>query len=223
MANVVLTDLDPIPAGIANDSDLTLVRQGLTDYKCAISAIRNINVAALGNLPSGGAANATDYMLIARGGSNYRIAFNQVGLMKNTMAWFYQAVAPLGWTIIGSQGDRILACSGGSDKYNGANAGTKTGTWQQEGATLSLTQIPNHNHWTAPGQTQSNSSPKYIHSAKNPNSGTDPLYSKTQSLGMVGGQGDNSTHNAYGGCDPHNHGETWRPRALVGAICSKDN
>lgn len=52
-----------------------------------------------------------------------------------TKAWFYQNVAPTGWTIDATPADAVLAVKGGSNAYN-ANGGTQAGTWTQ----------PNHDH-----------------------------------------------------------------------------
>lgn len=230
MTDVVLSDL-PV-ASSADDADLTLLRKGLTDYQCAASLIRNINVAGLPSLPS--PVSGTDLMIVARGGSNYKIPFNQVGFPKGTRMWFFQATAPSGWTLVSGLGDRLIACAGNSTPYAGVSGGGSGGTWQQEGVGggspgggLSLTQIPNHNHFAQFGQDQSNSHATYIHGARNPQTGGDPKFGLSPTTdpvrGMVGGKGDNANHNVYGQCDPHNHGNTWRPKANVGIICSKDN
>jgi len=233
-------DLSGLPVATSlSPSDIMLVRKGLTDYQIAVSVVQSINITSsvLQPLPTGSALQ-NDLMLISRGGQNYNIRFNQVGLMKGTKCWFYQAAAPLGWTIVTGLGDRLLAVAeknppGKADKpYSAKYPGSSGGTWTQEGVNggtpgdgLSLKQIPNHNHFAKFGSNQSNSKNQYIHGAQSTADveefGIQPKVNPIR--GMVGGKGDNATHDNYGQCDPHNHGKTWRPLANVGMICSKDN
>lgn len=209
---VELPDL-PI-ATIANDNDTTLLRQGLTDYQCAVSLIRNINVQALSPLP-GNTAAATDLFLISRiisgNPNNFQIPFNQVGFLKSTKAWFWQAVAPSGWTIVPNTSDRVLASSGPNLGYGSPtippNGGQQVGTWQQQAITLTLAQIPSHNHTVPTGKESTGSSltPAYARRARN----FDP-----DSVITSGNSG---------GTQSHNHGNVWRPAANVGIICNKTN
>ena len=215
-------DMSGLPvATIANNSDVVLLRSGLTDYQCAVSLIRNINVESLSPIPFG-SGDATDKFLLSRvvGGvpSNFNIRFSQVSFPKGTRMWFYNSVAPTSWSIVPNTGDQLLAVKGGSSY---TSAGASQGTWQQTSVALTIQQIPNHQHFTRTGNNQSNSNANYLFAAKNPG-GTDPLYNSTTSLGIIGGEGDSPTHDNYGQCQTHNHGDTWRPLANVGIICNKD-
>lgn len=220
MVAVVLTDL-PV-ASSAADGDITHLRKGLTDYQCAVSLIRAIDISSFTDLPT---SQPTDNFLIGRGTSNYKIAFNRVSFPKSTKMWFYQANPPAGWTPIKGLGDTLLGVWDpvNNVKYSGKSGGTNGGTWQQTGATLTALQIPNHNHWGQFGRSQSNSNARYIHPAANVPEGGDPKYGQLTTLGMVGGKGDSATHDTYGGCDSHDHGATWRPKAQIGCIGTKDN
>jgi hypothetical protein len=224
-------ELSDLPnSSTASNSDLMLLRKGLTDYKCAVSIIRNVDVSAMSPLP-GGTAASTDLFMINRivGGNptNYQIPFSNVSFPKSTKMWFYNSVVPTGWSAIPNTGDRLLAVADSVNNYDSGGPGSQKGTWQQDGVTLSIQQMPNHRHWGRWGQSQSNSSATYLYGAKDPNSSGDPKFGgdalKGPVLGVVGGQGDNAAHSDDGACLPHNHGNNWRPLANVGILGNKDN
>ena len=237
MTPVQLSDL-PI-ASTVNPTDLMLIRKGLTDYQIAASIIQTINIATLAPVPAG-TPNATDIMLINRGGSNYSVTFSQVGFLKNTRMWFFQPVAPPNWVIVAGTGDKLMGVADATKPYgftytnpnfppqnfNAANGGGTGGSWYQQdvngtpGQGLSISQMPNHNHYMVGGNNQSNSHCNYLFGAKNLG-GTTPEYNTTASVGVVGGWGDTPTHDQYGFALPHGHGSTWRPLANVGIICNK--
>ncbi|PWU06779.1 MAG: hypothetical protein C5B43_01315 [Verrucomicrobia bacterium] len=202
----------------ADDDDLILLRKTLTDYQCTVKKIRNLNLSALDNLPA--PVNYpvnNDVMLLQRGSTNYQVAFSEVGFTKGTRMFFWQLTAPLGWKIIENTGDMLLGVTDSTTKYMGnINAGASGGTWQQEGAALSVLQIPNHKHWSFACARGAGNDRGGLASIT-PNLGQ--KYGDT--LGVVGGQGDNAGHDNYGGCDPHNHGNTWRPLANVGILAEK--
>lgn len=218
--------LSDLPSrGSILSTDLFLMRSGLTDYQVSASIVQQINIAALTPIPFG-FANATDLMVINRNGSNYNIRFNQVGLMQNTKAWFYQGTAPMGWTMITGLSDNLLAIGTYKPSSGNVPAGSQGGSWQQQGVgglngALSIAQIPNHNHYMVGGNSQSNSSCNYLFGAKNLG-GTSPQYPETACVGIVDGFGDNSTHDNYGQAATHNHGNVWRPQAAVGLLANKD-
>jgi len=152
-------------------------------------------------------------------------------LPSGTKAWFYQNVAPTGWTIdTVAEADTVLAVKGGSNAYDVAG-GNKGGTWTQpdhahtgpshthttQDLTLTIAQMPSHAHsYTFLGYSSS-SGPAGTH--------TWSSYSYPQT-GYTGGS------------QPHNHGitgsagtgftgnnatvATWRPRANIGIICVKN-
>lgn len=207
---VELSDL-PV-ATIADNADVTLLRKGLTDYQCAVSLIRNIDIASLTPLSS---AVASDVLMIQRASSNYSIRFDQIGVVKGTKTWFWQASAPLGWSIVPNTGDRLLAVADGSTNYDTGAGGTQKGTWQQgdvdgiPGNGLTIQQIPDHTHQYYFGETQSNSNANFAHGAV------------TSTGRQATTSGINQKTNP-GACAPHNHGSVWRPLANVGIICNKD-
>lgn len=197
-------------ATLVNDSDQLLVRQpagGLgTDKSCTAQQIRNLNLSGLAGLPTG-TPNANDLMLIARSGTNYQITFQNVGFIQGTKMWFYHNAAGSsselpGWSIF-ANGDTLLAVKGGSTYTVG---GSQQGTWQQVGVSLSISQIPAHTHRVPAGKESAGSAvnPGYARRSRDIDVNT------TITTGTAGsGQ-------------PHNHGDTWRPRASVGIICQKN-
>lgn len=120
-----------------------------------------------------------------------------------TKLWFYQDTAPTGWTIDASVADSVIAVKGGTQAYN-VSGGNLAGTWQQAGHTLTINEIPSHSHvlnmhneWSV---RQNNKGP-YLRPGKD---------------------GSPITSDAIGGGQAHNHGNTWRPYAAVGIICTKN-
>jgi len=134
-----------------------------------------------------------------------------------TPMWINQDVAPVGWTIDGTITDELLAVKGGANAYNVAG-GSGAGTWTQpnhlhttDDHTLTIAEMPVHHHsyvHNTYGLTYS-SSDNWL----NTRSGTETVYT-----------GDT------GGGQAHNHGNTgnsatvntYRPKARVGIICTKD-
>lgn len=246
---VTLSDLDP--AGpIDPVNDLLLIRQGLNDKKITAGFVNNPVLGVLNPLPDN--IVASDVLLIGRNTGigtyqNYTTSAFNVTLPSGTKCWFYQNVAPLGWTIDASVADRLIGVKGGSGAYN-VNGGNLSGTWQQSdvggvaGQGLNVQQIPNHRHYAFPGQEQSNANPNFYRGSPDAPSGGDPKWmprsgTDTTNIGPVGGviagmtiPGDNSwpfvtNFNTLsdGQCAPHNHGSIWRPAAAVGIVCIKDN
>jgi len=213
-------ELNDLPvATVANNSDTTLLRQGLTDYQCSVGLIRNINIPSLTAIPNG-YANPTDAFMINRtlGGvpQNYKINFSQVGLVQGTQMWFYQGVVPAGWSPIAGTGNRLLAVSdspltANPQYYNSQNAGTQTGTWQQTDWTLTPAQLPPHKHQVYLGKSDTNINTSYVQGVVTPNSSGDQPCTAYTSDGSL----------SFGSPllgQPHNHGNTWRPLANVGIL-----
>lgn len=192
------------PAGpIDPNNDLLLIRQGLNDRKITAG---NLNNPILGNLQMlPGQLISSDVLLIGRnngaGYDNYIMPPQYLGFLNGTNCYFYQATAPLGWTVIPNTGDKILACSvPGGTLYNGAAAGTQAGTWQQTEHVLTIAQIPSHNH--------------NIQIRQNNNLGNFVAMASNTGVGV------GSTEFQGGGLG-HHHGQTWRPLANIGILCSK--
>jgi|GEM_PF-2016978 len=220
MSSPTIPDL-PI-ATVANDSDEMLMRQpgGAlgTDKSIQVSEVRKVNVAGLPTLVSPTTAEDSDLFIIARGGINYQIRHDQVSFRSGTKMWFYHNVFTQigGWSLV-SAGDSLLAVKGAGTYSVG---GIESGVWQQDdvggvpGQGLSVSQIPSHTHQSRsisrqrPGSTSSSSNQFYAF--------TDNLSGTSIKSGSVSG-----IQNTGGG-DPHDHGDTWRPKANVGIICRKN-
>ena len=228
-ANIQIPDLTP--AGPINSAtDLIVLRQGLEDRKATVSQISQIVFSDY--TISGTPLTSTDVLVFGKNNgdgtySNFALRPQALGFLSGTNCWFYQATAPLGWQIVPNTGDRVLGtvlAGGGLLQYNTAGL---QGTWQQrdvDGITntgLSIDQIPNHQHWGQFGKDRSDSNAKFIAGARSLPSTSDPRYSTNTNLGIVGGLGDPGSHDAFGACNPHNHGSNWRPSACVGLICTK--
>ncbi len=206
-------ELNDLPvASIANNADTTLLRQGLTDYQCAVGLIRNIDIPSLTPIPNG-YANASDTFIINRSGmsgpSNYQIAFSQVGFVKGTQMWFYNGGVPAGWTAVPNTGDRLLAVSDGVNNYNtNAASGSQSGTWQQTDWILTVAQLPKHSHSLNMGNDSGGQFKGFFETAQT------SINKKafTSDGGDAGLKGEG-----------HNHGLSWRPAANVGIIGIKSS
>lgn len=201
---VNLSDL-PVATSAA-PNDLMLLRKGLTDYQVAVNVIQSINITILNPIPFG-FANATDLFLISRSGQNYNIRFSQVGIPKNSRMWFYNALPPVGWSIVPNTGGRLLAAQDSTTTYAGnLTPGTFAGTWQQTDTVLTINQIPAHSH-NVKGATDTNGNKlsDYARYGDKNHPGSQDIITKTTG----GGQG-------------HNHGNLWRPASNVGVVGNKD-
>lgn len=204
---VQISDL-PVATTVA-DSDLLLVRQGLSDFQAEASKVRAIDISAFGALTN---PNATDQFLIQRAGTRYSIRFDKVGFVAGTRCWFHQAAAPSGWQIVTGLGDRVLSVAGGTQAYNVAG-GSSGGTWQQPGHELSLQEIPNHTHNIICGRDTANEKIVAVKGTKNQNDSPRP---RAPTEGITG-----SSRPLNGTGASHNHGTVYRPLANVGIICQK--
>lgn len=179
------------------DTDFLIVRQGLVDRKAQVNLVKALKIADFSLLSI---AQQDDVMVIARGTSNYKIEFKNVGLLSGTVCWFYQSSAPMGWTPVANTNDCLLAVKSTSGTYT--NAGTIQGTWLQPGHTLTIDEIPPHTHgirvYSADGGGQAVRS-------NNPT-----------------GQSNLIQSQSTGGGQSHTHGDTWRPLSAVGLLCRKD-
>ena len=203
-----ITDLPP--ATVVNDSDYTLIRQGLTDFKAEIGLIREIDISAF---PLSNTPNPGDLMMVNRGGSNYSVTFDRVGFVTGTITWFYMAAPPSGWTLHDVQGDTLLAVVGGTGAYQ--QQGVR-GNWRQSNHALTIEQIPAHSHRAFKTKDNTGSSNEL-----------GPVRGKTQSsdtfnTSHTGGKDSDKDHGSSSAITlGHNHGNTWRPRANVGILGRK--
>lgn len=202
------------PAGpIDPDNDLLLIRQGLNDRKVAAGELMSTRLGELQMLP--GQLVASDVLLIGRnngiGYDNYIMPPQYLGFLNGTVCWFWQATAPLGWSVVPNSGDRVLATvlpGGQSYQYNAVGY---QGNWQQDGVGggkpgggLTLAQIPAHSHNYDVYKSDIDGN----------------LSLKTASTNR---SSKNTVKTADAGSgQAHNHGNIWRPLAAVGILCVKD-
>lgn len=230
-----LSPADPVDP----DNDYVVLRQNLSDKKATVASLRDLKLQLFP--PLGRAIAESDVFLIGEnngmgGYTNKIVASARVVFFAGVNCWFFSNVAPIGWVIIPNTGDKILGCSYTfnpafpsfpTELYKGVAGQSIAGTWQQEdvdgvsGRGLNIQQIPNHNHWCRFGNQANTASARYIVGAQNRNQPPNTEYGNDAVRGIVNGQGDNSSHNNYGECLPHNHGATWRPLALVGIVATK--
>jgi len=163
---------------------------------------------------SGSAHNhGTAYRPLARVG--LICAKNEAGNFDSEdTTYFYQNTAPNKWTAE-SFTDALLAVKGGSVYTTGASY---SGTWTQPDHTLTADEIPAHDHGEEGAHT-------HTASAWALNGGTGGSgyreVGRSSSSKTSSSDGDH-THAAVGSGNAHNHGNTWRPYAAVGLICTKD-
>ena len=197
-------------ATVANDSDQTIMRQGLTDYRVTMALVRNINIAAMTALPS--PAQSSDYFIINRVvasvPTNYKIPFNAVGLPAGVKVWFYMSSAQIsaslpGWQIVAGTGDTLIACAGGSIY---TTAGTIQGTWSQPTFTLTTAQLPAHSHDIDVRRSSEAGSSLAVVLAASTSHGSSGVSTAVRNTGSG---------------SPIQLANTWRPLANVGNICEK--
>lgn len=202
---ITLSDLDNAGA-VDPDNDLLLIRQGFADRKISPGNLGNIRMGTLDLLP--GQAVATDLLLIARQNGpnydNYAMPPQYLGFLNNTTMWFFNNSAPLGWTIVPNSGDRVLATAiPGGASYQYSDVGY-AGNWQQENHTLTVAELPSHNH------------PLTIYRSDVSGQDSNKIGGSNRATNQQGSTG------FTGGGLGHNHGDTWRPMAAVGLLCTKN-
>lgn len=142
--------------------------------------------------------------------------------------WFYQNTAPIGWTLDATPSDDLLAVKGGAQAYN-ALGGTGAGTWTVAGLTKDA---HTHAQAGAAGNGATGAGSAHTHglerktNTEDKDTGTVPWPSEN----ITGGE---ATHTHTG--PSHQHGATgiqsdsgvtsdatWRAKARLGIICTKD-
>ena len=80
---VQLSDLPVAP--VVNDTDVMLVRQGLTDFQAEVSKVRAIDISAYSALTD---PQPTDLFMVQRATTTYSMRFDKVGFVAGTRLWF---------------------------------------------------------------------------------------------------------------------------------------
>jgi hypothetical protein len=145
-----------------------------------------------------------------------------LGLMQADAShklWVYRNTAPDGWAIDAAVVDVVLALKGGTAAYN-ANGGTQAGTWTQPDCTLSVAQIPAHDHGaqtpaitvTTRTSTTGSGATNFI------GVGDDVSQGNNTNTTVVTAAQPAHTHTSVGSGAAHNHGTVHRPAAAVGTM-----
>ena len=147
--------------------------------------------------------NTTDFTVAAG-----VVSLNPIAIIPtDTIMIFYQASAPTGWTVQTAAAYNDVAVMTTSTPAGGGSAGGAahaTGTWTQPGHALSLAEMPSHRHVS--------------YGRKRYEDDDNDLWRE-----IMGTTGNYNTHTGYAGSGTsHNHGTTWRPKALWFIVCAKD-
>lgn len=202
---VQLQTLPQIASASISSAGYTHYNDGTTDFRMTIAQAQAILINAL--VPLGRPPQPSDLMMVQPSSllPSCQVYFGQVGFASGTICWFYQATAPTYWQITGV-GDSLLAVAtlSGTSPYKVAG-GIQAGTWQQTGVSLTIAQMPAHNHGINTKTHAGDSSDSCVAQAST--SGDSTI--KSQPI----------QNNGSGAA--HDHGLTWRPLANVGILCQK--
>lgn len=128
---------------------------------------------------------------------------------SGTKQWFYQPAAPTGWTIDAALGDCVLAVHGSSTYGGSTGGGQQQGDWVQ----------PTHTH-TVDVWGSNKTGTILTHTAESHtwiiNDANDLSWEATSGPSSYPGAGKRETTAAGATVG------TWRPKANVGIIASKD-
>lgn len=146
-----------------------------------------------------------------------------LGLMHGDTSqkiWVYRNTAMNGWAVDSSSAtDRVLALKGGSTYTTGA---ANAGTWTQPNHTLSISELPAHDHGGDTGNESAHTHPITGGSFDEYGSQTGICsdFGYNDGLGNTTGAGSSHDHSisSQGGGSAHNHGSTYRPAAAVGTL-----
>jgi len=145
-----------------------------------------------------------------------------------TKMWFYQNVAPTGWTIDSTPADAVLAVKGGTQAYN-VNGGNQAGTWTQSSHTLTTADIPAHDHGsqqpaiTVVEKLYTGGLDAGIEKFVTVDTCNSPVLDAEGVCIQVTATQAAHTHTSVGSGGAHSHGgTTYRPLAQVGIIATKD-
>jgi hypothetical protein len=180
------------------------------------------------------AADVVEFIVIGAYPLDADEAADILGIVAGTKMYFYQAAAPVGWTIDTTLGDAVLAVHGSSSYYGSTGGGEQRGTWTQ----------PDHNHSVSNDGAHSHQWCNYTSNTDSYswNSGGSFIDMWTANSDDITGHGlvvrvdgaseKISIYDWYTDAEAnHNHGgntgndataDTWRPFANVGIIATRD-
>lgn len=196
---------------VPNGAKVALVSNG-TDVVSLISYAASLTLGAALGAASGGTgltAPGTSGNVLTSNGSAWTSA--SPAIPAGTVALFYQAAAPTGWTQVASQNDKALrVVSGTGGGTGGATAFTSVfGAGKSSSSyTLATTDIPSHTH-TGTSGTQSvdhtHTGPSHTH--------TGPSHTHTGTTGTESANhthtGPSHTHTGTTGTESANHHHTF--------------
>jgi len=209
-----------------SDRDVVLPSEALSDG--IIFWITNTDIAA-GNLLTVYASDGitqksylagTESCFIMCDGVTWRAGATGSGVYGTdipvgTSMWFNQDTAPIGWSLDETITDELLAVKGGSQAYN-VDGGNSAGTWTQPNHihstsdhTLTINEMPSHHHTYS----------RYANMYQGPTPGGSTWVFTT--VANTGNTGGGAAHN-HGSTNPSATVNTYRPKARVGIICTKD-
>ena len=142
-----------------------------------------------------------------------------------TQTIFYQATAPVDWTLVTGFGDALVGVSDQNNYYNSSEkGGTQTGSWAtgskhshtNQSIQVSEAQLPAHTHGYFIGKDQANGTGHPFYNYKYYNVSSWNQDYQTQNAGS------NQTHEHGQSGETEDEAGTWRPEAVVCAIYKKD-
>lgn len=155
------------------------------------------------------AADVVEFIVIGAYPLDADEAADILGIVTGTKMYFYQAAAPVGWTIDTTLGDAVLAVHGSSTYYGSTGGGEQRGTWTQ----------PDHDHTFDDGG--------HVHTGTT--LGVNTWAPRDEGGGANTAADSTHTHlfttdsaNASGTTGPDATVNTWRPFADVGIIATRD-
>lgn len=139
-----------------------------------------------------------------------------IGIMygdQDQRMWCYANSAIDGWVIDSTAPvDCVVGIKGGSNDYN-VNGGQTAGDWQIPDHTLTVSQLAIHTHTIVANHTHN-----IVNSGSAGSGVFGMIYATTASSVNTSSSGAHTHPSSGGDGGPHNHGNTYRPRAAVGIL-----
>jgi len=176
------------------------------------------------------AADVVEFIVIGAYPLDADEAAEILGIVTGTKMYFYQAAAPVGWTIDTTLGDAVLAVHGSSTYYGSTGGGEQRGTWTQPDHDHSISSDGAHTHdvdiWASDKTGVILSDASYTGDVISEGGGNIAWKLETPTTTAL--KGKTETTDSDGS---HDHGaatgndatvNTWRPFANVGIIATRD-